>query len=473
VALQIGFVKMTGAPLNSVQLVPAEVLSQVAQQLGEAAPRIASVRALYHRRRRTLFDHQRAALAVLGFRDLPEHGERGLVAFLRREAVDELTVEALAERARVWLFEQRYVIPARRRIDSLARAARHYRDRALIARVERSVGAELRAEWLVRLTEVADPQSGLTRLDWLREGPFSKKPHGLADQVAKVAFLRSLGADRLQLELSPAALEHYARPMLYRKAAALARTRSARRPLELACFLRLQLLRLTDTALDLLDHRIADLWRGARARVEERQRELLRRCYRRLVRDLSEVVADAESSAPALRERLGALLAPFVADQAPTRAAAIRAELSHQKASLDAILDAARTVGLTLPQGHPLAQALVTLEPLAATGTKTLPAGIGQPFGPSWAPLIEQSDREAALACYRAATVMLLKRSLRNGTASVDHSLNHRAPSDRLMPAPEWARERGRLVQVLTGGLSVQAYLSARCSRPARRSTAG
>jgi hypothetical protein len=59
--------------------------------------------------------------------------------FLRREAVDELTVEALAERARVWLFEHRYVIPARRRINSRARAARQYRDRALIARAERSV----------------------------------------------------------------------------------------------------------------------------------------------------------------------------------------------------------------------------------------------------------------------------------------------------------------------------------------------
>jgi hypothetical protein len=35
----------------------------------------------------------------------------------------------------------------------------------------------------------------------------------------------------------------------------------------------------------------------------------------------------------------------------------------------------------------------------------------------------------------------LLKRSLRNGTASVDHSLNHRAPSDRLMPAPEEYRK--------------------------------
>ena len=58
VALQIGFIKMTGAPLNSVQLIPATVLDHVGRQLrmGAGTPQIASVRALY-RRRRILHDH--------------------------------------------------------------------------------------------------------------------------------------------------------------------------------------------------------------------------------------------------------------------------------------------------------------------------------------------------------------------------------------------------------------------------------
>ena len=37
VALQIGFIKMTGAPLNSVQLIPAAVLDHVGRQLGTGA----------------------------------------------------------------------------------------------------------------------------------------------------------------------------------------------------------------------------------------------------------------------------------------------------------------------------------------------------------------------------------------------------------------------------------------------------
>jgi hypothetical protein len=37
VALQIGFIKMTGAPLNSVQLIPTTVLNLVGRQLGMGA----------------------------------------------------------------------------------------------------------------------------------------------------------------------------------------------------------------------------------------------------------------------------------------------------------------------------------------------------------------------------------------------------------------------------------------------------
>ena len=83
VALQIGFLKMTGTPLNSAQLILGAVLDHLGLKLesDEGTPRIASIRALY-RRRRTLFDHQQAALKVLGFRYLHEQAEPGLIASL-------------------------------------------------------------------------------------------------------------------------------------------------------------------------------------------------------------------------------------------------------------------------------------------------------------------------------------------------------------------------------------------------------
>jgi hypothetical protein len=66
--------------------------------------------------------------------------------------------------------------------------------------------------------------------------------------------------------------------------------RKPSRTLELACFLRLQLMRLTDMALDLVDRRIAKQWREARKRVEEGQRGRLQHFHGPLglANDLSE-----------------------------------------------------------------------------------------------------------------------------------------------------------------------------------------
>jgi TnpA family transposase len=457
--LQIGFLKMTGTLLNSVQLVPAAVLEFVWRQTGDdqAAPRIASIRALY-RRRRTLFDHQQLALAVLGFRHLSEQAESGLIAALRRDATDTFDIEALVSRGRVWLHEHQYVMLPLRRLRRMAVAARRHHDALITARIGELVPATLHAAWLPRLLEAAGAETEVSRLDWLRDGPRSKKPRGLADHFEKVSFLKSLGADLLRLNLPLAGIRHFARPMLYRKPAAVARMRGPRVTLELAFFLRLQLLRLTDSGLDLLDHRTADLWRRAKERVEERQDQQLRG-YRRLVNDLHALHAREDLAPEALRDRLGQLLAPFPPESGMTKAAMIRRELSGDTPQLNAILDAARAAGLDLSASPGLTQAFATLETCQAVGRTGLPAGAGHPFGPTWAGLIGQPDRAAALRSYRAATVMLLKRSLRNGSAAAQDSLNHRAPEDRLIPAGTWGRERNRLIHDMNVPLSARAYL--------------
>ena len=127
---------------------------------------------------------------------------------------------------------------------------------------------------------------------------------------------------------------------------------------------------------------------------------------------------------------------------------------------LNAVLAAARAIGVDLSANPRLAAALATLDSIPARPGARLPEGIDQPFGPSWAPLIDQPDRVAALQSYRAATVMLLKRSLRKGSVSVDHSLNHKAPEDRLIPAETWKRERGRMIHELNVSASAHRSLA-------------
>jgi hypothetical protein len=91
----------------------------------------------------------------------------------------------------------------------------------------------------------------------------------------------------------------------------------------------------------------------------------------------------------------------------------------HQKRA------AAHAIGLDLSANPRLAEAWATLNAIPGGAGVELPKSADHPFGPTWAGLINQPDRAAALQSYRAATVMLLKRSLRNGSASVEHSLNH------------------------------------------------
>lgn len=53
-ALQIGFLKMCGRPLEQLQRVPIPVLEHLGGQIGGAPPEIATLRAIYGQRRRTL-----------------------------------------------------------------------------------------------------------------------------------------------------------------------------------------------------------------------------------------------------------------------------------------------------------------------------------------------------------------------------------------------------------------------------------
>ena len=458
VALQLGFLRLAGAPLNSVEMIPPQVLTHLGGELGIAPPRLASIRALY-RRQRTLFEHQDAAKQARGLRDLTEHGERALNGFLRREAGDKFLVDELEQAARAWLRDHQYVQLPTRRLRSSASSARRHHDGALLVGAIATVGIEQTKAWPIELSETMP--NGKTRLEWLRDSPASRKTKGLADQIAKIDFLKKLGAEKLDLGLATGMLKAQARSMLYRKPATLKRMRGERKTLEIACFLRLQLLRLTDGGLGMIDYRIADLWRQARTRTDAAVEDELRR-HQALVLQLASLVDDENTSASVARDQMRTMLAPFLpagAHGPSTKVGRVRRELATAGRGASELLGAASSISLDLPSTHPLAQALTTLDQVAASEMERLPEGTANPFGRTWAFLIDQPDREAAFGGYRAATLMLLKRSLRNGQASVDHSLEHRAPEDRMIPKAQWQKERARFVRNLAVSAKPEATI--------------
>src|SRR3546814_15216915 len=87
----------------------SDVCSSDLNELGIAAPEVASLRAMYERGR-TLFDHQQVACTVLGFQWMSEHQRRSLVRELRDEVARCADRDQLLVRARHWLYNNKLVI---------------------------------------------------------------------------------------------------------------------------------------------------------------------------------------------------------------------------------------------------------------------------------------------------------------------------------------------------------------------------
>ena len=237
-ALHVGFLKMTGNTLNSVERIPPEILDHLGLQLDCTPPRIATIRAFYRRRRRTLFEHHAAALRLLGRSELTPHAERGLVAYLRREATAVFDQAELVACARTWLVEHDYLLLRERDIRRHVIAARRSHEQVLFKVIAAAVPSE-REAWVPRLSALIEGGE-MSHLEWLGAVPSSRATKGLEEQIEKVDFLKELGADRLILpDLPLAGLEHFSRRMTSRKPAALARIKDPHRTIEVACFLRL------------------------------------------------------------------------------------------------------------------------------------------------------------------------------------------------------------------------------------------
>src|SRR5579863_888462 len=114
-ALHIGFLRMSGRPLDAFRIIPSKLWHHLGAHFGVDAPDLASLRSLY-RRGQTLYDHQQLACRLLGFTELTEHQRRYFVRILRDELVGTSDRDRLLAFARGWLYERHSIIPHTRRL---------------------------------------------------------------------------------------------------------------------------------------------------------------------------------------------------------------------------------------------------------------------------------------------------------------------------------------------------------------------
>jgi hypothetical protein len=149
-AVQLGFLKMTGRTLDAFDPLPMSVLRHLSTDLGLQIPELTTLHAWYDRRQ-TWLDHQAWAAHLLGFRPFTERRQRVLVMHLRREAHHAVTLHRLVEFARRWLYEQRILIPADRRLRDLARRAYADAEQAIQDAIHRDIPSHVLEEWRAAL----------------------------------------------------------------------------------------------------------------------------------------------------------------------------------------------------------------------------------------------------------------------------------------------------------------------------------
>jgi hypothetical protein len=97
------------AATQAVRIVPPALWRHLGEQLGLAAPDLASLRSMYQRRR-TLFEHQEVACETLRFRWLSDAQRRALARILPDELTRRSDRRRLLQCARRWLYEHRLIV---------------------------------------------------------------------------------------------------------------------------------------------------------------------------------------------------------------------------------------------------------------------------------------------------------------------------------------------------------------------------
>ena len=127
-----------------------------------------------------------------------------------------------------------------------------------------------------------------------------------------------------------------------------------------------------------------------------------------------------------------------------SRAEVVREQLIDGVRPVRALLKALVALPWQSTPNHPVGAAMALLRGLYAREIRSLPAGLAIHLGGVWRAIIEGADRERALQTVEVATLLNLRRALRNGTVWIEHSLAFRSRERLFLPPQRWRSERRR-----------------------------
>src|SRR5450631_799928 len=438
-ALQIGFLRMSGRVLDAVRIVPAVLWRHLGEQLQVAAPDLASLRAMYQRGN-TLFEHQQLACEVLGFRWLSEPQRRALVYALRRDLTRTHDRQRLLAFARRWLYDHYLIIMHERSVRSIIVSGTRQYEAALAKSIHAAVDDGLLERW--RQALVTPRESGLSQQSWLWAAAAKHSTRQIEELLERIETLYEIGVHQYFIDVPDDLLRRYARRLASRPPSAGRLIREPVRTIETAYFLRYCLLTCTDRLLLMVRRRVADLWRRA---ATDANQVLIHWAdlYRELLGSIGALVGDATVADSDIREQLRSLVTAHQERKPPTRAQLMREHLIEEIRPVRSLLSALVVLPWQAVPGHPVLEALQLLKALYERDRKELPDSTEIDFGKVWRVLLTGQDRERACRAFEVATLLSLRRALRNGTVWIDHSLAFRSRERLFIPTLTWQRERG------------------------------
>jgi Domain of unknown function (DUF4158) len=229
--LHIGFICLSGQPLDAKRIVPASLWRHLGTELGVANPEIASLKAMY-RRGRTLLEYQQAACNYLGVKRMREHQRRALVRALRDEVQRSGDSDQLLVFAHTWLYRHKLLIPH-------ARALRAF-ESATNQSIAEAVPSDLLNRWRAVLT--AARSGGQTTQSWLWATPANKhSTRQMTELFERIEALYALDVQMPLRDVSDWTLTRFARPLAGSSPSVNARIKAPSRIVEVACFFALLL----------------------------------------------------------------------------------------------------------------------------------------------------------------------------------------------------------------------------------------
>ncbi len=441
-AIQLGFLKMTGHPLEHTHVIPSTLLQHVSVQFGLPALSVASLKAMYTRPK-TLYEHRWRVMEILGFSQPDQEQLGGLLPYLHEAARYAPSVDVLVEQAKIWLYQNRFVTPADRVIRDLARVAMAESEQELLQliRSQLSTTAIRRIEADVLRLHAT---SGRSVLEWLQQSPRRSTNPALAERIERIDFLRGLGIDKLDLDaIAIEKMRLYANELQGIRPVKFRELKDPTRTLRLICFLKMALMRASDAAIMMGARLTSKIVRNAyeKARLLEAQGAVSRADAFELVIKRARDSSASDSEVRAYALELDETLKPR---QFNTRAAAARWILSdpEQGKTLRSILSQMQKLGIEAEPHDPGKERIDYLSTLYQQKVTALPDKPGISIPTPWRDIIEGEDRERAMRGLEAATLIGLRKSLRSGAVYVTDSEKFRGRHRLMINADLWDKTK-------------------------------